>query len=273
LRAELFSIRGEVCLGRQQKIITDNTNLDDQYHLLESGDIVVGRIRMKTGEEHLLHDLHARGVHLVPSALSQLLSRSKTFQSRILSSFMLPHTLAVYDLHGVLAAVNLYGRNGIEKVVTKHDRRNAGMGVHLWASIEEVYSQASIGTMEFPFVIQPFHPECRDIRIVTLGDYQEAYWRHNPDNFRHNLHCGGESAPCELSDSMTELCNRVLARGRFIYAHIDLIVTKSGDIYLSEINLGGGIRGARISREAYREKIAAIHRDQLKKLREQTTSC
>jgi len=255
-------------LSGQQRIINNNDFLQEHYADLCSGDIVLGRVRFRTAEEHVLLDLVERGVVLIPSALSQLLSRSKAFQARIFSSFMLPHTTPIYDLHTLLDTVNQYGRHEIGRVITKHDRRNAGMGILLWNSIEEVYSQASLRTMPFPFVVQPFYPDSRDMRVIVLGEYLEAYWRHNQYNFRHNLHCGGESVPCTPLAEQIELCRAVMERGKFLYAHLDLLVTSAGESFLSEINLCGGMRGALLSRDEYQERIEAIHQACMEEVRQ-----
>jgi len=246
-------------LGAPPRIITDNDTLRAQYHTLTSGDIVTGRVRLKPGEEPLLLDLLDRGVLLIPSALSQLASRLKSFQTKLFTSFLPPLTLAIHDLHELTDAISVYGRKATEKVVTKHDRRNAGMGVHLWSSIEEVYTQASFGVIPLPFVLQPFYPDCRDIRVVILDGYEEAYQRHNPHNFRNNLHCGGKSAPCELSRAQRDLCRQVMERGKFPYAHIDLMVMADNSTFLGEINLRGGIKGASITPAEYGTRVAAIH--------------
>ena len=245
---------------RQPQVITDNSTLFDRYHDLQAGDIVIGRGRLKPAEEPLLLDLVERGIRLFPAALSQLASRSKTLQAKLFAPLMVPHTVTVYDLHDLTRAISLYGRKSIGQVVTKHDRRNAGMGVHLWTSIEEVYTQASFGVMPLPFVLQPFYPDCRDIRVLMIGDYEEAYWRHNPDNFRNNLHCGGESRPCELTAAQHALCRQAMHRGRFPYAHIDIMVTADDVSYLAEINLRGGIRGAQIDAGEYGARVEAVHR-------------
>lgn len=244
-------------------IITDNDTLWARYHHLGRGDIVVGRVRLKPCEEPLLLDLHQRGVILIPSATSQMVSRLKSVQARLLSGFMVPHTRVVYDLHDLQAAITAYGGAGVTRVVTKHDRRNAGMGIHLWASIEEVYTQASFGVLPLPFVVQPHIADCRDIRVIIIDDYLEAYWRHNPDNFRNNLHFGGSSSPCDPTPEQVDLCVRVMERACFPYAHLDLMVTPEGRTWLAEINLGGGIRGARIKPAEYQARVEAVHQQLL----------
>ncbi len=246
-------------MSTKKQVIRDNSTLQAQFNSLQPGDIIVGRLRLRESEEPLLLDLSARGVQLIPSGLSQLLSRSKTLQAVVFAPFMLPLTRAIHSHHDIIAAISDYHKNSITAVVTKLDRRNAAMGVHLWSSVEEVFTHASLGNIPFPFVLQPFAPDCHDIRVVLLHDYIEAYQRHNPHNFRNNLHHGGSSNSCDLAGEQLTLCRRVMARGRFPYGHIDIIVTKEGNSYLGEINLRGGIRGAQISPEEYRSRVDAIH--------------
>lgn len=240
------------------RIIRDNKAFFDCYEELTSGDIVVGRIRLHPGEEHLLLDLQARGIRLIPSACSQLLSRSKVFQARILHRFMVPGTAAVYSMHDLMQVVTDYGSRKVGKVVCKLDRANGGMGILLYASIEDIYTQAVLGSIAFPFVVQPYLTECRDVRVVVLGEHVEAYSRHNINNFRHNLHCGGESSPWDLPEDQLGLCRQIMKRADFPYAHIDLLLTPAGNTWLCEINLRGGLRGAGISQEDYLQAVMSI---------------
>jgi len=191
--------------------------------------------------------------------MSQWLSRSKVFQARVLCPFMVPSTRPVYDLHDLMQLVTEYGRDGVGRVVCKLDRANGGMGILLFASVEEVYTLAVLGSLCFPFVLQPFIDQARDIRVVLLGDHLEAYQRHNPHNFRHNLHCGGAGIPWQLDSIHLELCRQVMARGEFPYAHIDLLLTPSGECWLNEINLRGGLRGAQISQHDYLASVEQVH--------------
>lgn len=246
-------------MAAEQRIILDNATLRARYTELAAGDLVVGRVRLKPGEESMLLDLRERGVTLIPSATSQLASRLKTVQTRLFSQYMIPWTMAVYDLHDLREAISLYGRCGVGKVVSKHDRKNAGMGVHLWNSIEEIYTLASFETIRTPFVIQPYVAGCRDIRVIIIDGYIEAYWRQNDHSFRNNLHFGGKSTPCALEPEQLKLCADVMQRGGFPYAHIDLMITPEGKTYLAEINLRGGLRGAAITGIAYQNQIEAVH--------------
>lgn len=243
------------------RIITDNHSLFSSYQDLKKGDIICGRIRLRPGEEYLLLDLCRRGIIGIPSFVSQLCSRSKTMQVRLFEWAMIPGTSVVYTIHDLLEVVNSYSGEGVQEVVVKMDGRNAGLGIFKYQSIEDVYTQSALGQLPYPFVVQPFVDNSRDLRIIALGDYWEAYERYNPDNFRNNLHCGGRAEPAELSAEQRQLCDRVMSQGDFHYAHLDLMVTSEGKSYLGEINLRGGLRGASISAEAYRAKVEEIEKN------------
>lgn len=256
----------------KQRIITENKTFFKQYENLVRGDVVVGRLRIRPGEEHMLLDLSARGIVLIPSATSQICSRSKVFQARLLARFMIPGTEPVYDMHDMMHVVTLYGKMGVDAVVCKLDRANAGTGILRFSSIEDVYSQAALGVFEFPFVVQPYKAGCRDIRVVMLGELVEAYQRSNPHNFRHNLHCGGSGSPWQLSKKQLELCCLVMERADFSYGHVDLLISEKGECRLMEINLRGGLRGAQINQQDYKRQVEKIHSQQLASAREEKIS-
>jgi glutathione synthase/RimK-type ligase-like ATP-grasp enzyme len=243
----------------QSRLIPDNTTLRTEFNSLKAGDVFIGRLCLKSTEENLVVDLLERGVKLFPSGLAQLSCRSKVLQARMFAEYMVPGTRAIHNQHDLMESINEYHRLGFGQVVTKKDRANGGMGINLWSSVEEVFNQVSCGTMPFPFVLQPFYQNCRDIRVVSLDDYLEAYWRDNPNNFRNNLHCGASNESTTLTAAQLFLCREVMARGKFPYAHIDLMVSADGATSLAEINLRGGIKGARLGPREYQQKITAIH--------------
>jgi ribosomal protein S6--L-glutamate ligase len=240
-------------------IIRDNATFDAEHENLEPGDIIVGRVRLKPGEEHLLLDLLARKVTLIPSAVSQMCSRSKVYQARVLGNFMIPGTAAIYDRQDVLTLVGEYNSKGFGQVVCKLDRANGGQGILLFASVEEVFNHATLGTLPFPFVVQPYLEEVTDVRAVILGDRVEAYTRYNPNNFRQNLHCGGKSSPYQLTDDQLHLCRNAMRRAEFPYGTVDLLIQPDGRTWLSEINLRGGLRGASMSQQDYLDATEEIH--------------
>lgn len=173
---------------------------------------------------------------------------------------MLPNTVVAYNANDLLKHISDYNIAGVEEVVVKRDRKNGGLGVHYFPSVEEVYNFATFANLEYPIVLQPFAKEFKDIRVIALGEeYSEAYERSNSANFRHNLHCGGQATPYEISEKMVKFCQQVMNRGKFPYAHIDLMQMDSGAIHLIEINLRGGLRGAQIDSNQYKEVINKIH--------------
>jgi glutathione synthase/RimK-type ligase-like ATP-grasp enzyme len=251
--------------GSDIRVISSNHEFRQTFFHLNHLCIINCRLRLAPGEEHLFVDLLERGVFLLPSATAQLASRSKVHQSLVFRNFMVPETTVLYSPFDLLAAISRYSEAGIGEVVVKRDRKNGGIGIHRFASIEEVHNLAAFGYLEFPLVVQPFIEEFRDIRVIILGEYSEAYERINPSNFRHNLHCGGRASPCILTDEQLVFCQRVLACGSFPYAHLDLMVLPSGTIYLIEINLRGGLRGAKIKGRRYLQLTEELDRMALTK--------
>ncbi len=241
-------------------VLTDNRSFRTHLSELGPGDTVIGLLNIKPTEEVLFLDLVERGVRLFPPALAQQLSRSKCLQAMVYRDWMLPNTFVARDRYDMIRHICIYGHEGIGAVVTKQNRLNCGLGIHVWLSIEEVYNHVCFGSLSYPFVVQPLVEDVTDVRVIIIGDYSEAYWRHNPDSFRNNIYFGGDSGEYELSSAQQELCQEVMERGKFPYAHLDLMVTRDGRTYLAEINLRGGLKGAKISGEEYRRRIEAIER-------------
>jgi len=229
-------------------IITSTKELMARYNEVGQGDIFVGRLGAGELKSYLLVDLLERGVCCVPSPLSQIISGSKVVQAVLLNNWMLPNTLVISRRKNLIDAISRYNRLGIQSVITKEDRMHCGFGIRKWDSIETLYSFMSMSESSYPFILQPFMENFTDIRVVVAGDYIEAYTRHNPDNFRMNMAAGGSSSPLFLDEEKEKLCRVVMDRGRFPFAHIDILINSDGKYYLSEIALNGGIKGAAIGR-------------------------
>ncbi len=220
----------------------------DRYAELSSGDIFAGKPTAGGLNQFLLIDLLERGVFCVPSPLSQIISGSKVVQALLLNKWMLPDTLIIPRRKHLMDAIGLYSREGIGPVVTKEDRMHCGHGIRKWESIETLYSFVSMSETSYPFILQPYIDHFTDIRVMVAGDYAEAYARDNSDNFRRNMAAGGSSRPFDLGADKEKFCRAVMDRGKFPYAHIDIMIASDGKYYLSEIALNGGIKGARIER-------------------------
>jgi len=63
-----------------------------------------------------------------------------------------------------------------------------------------------------------------------------------------------------LTPAQLKICRQVMARGKFPYAHLDLMIGAEDD-YLLEINLRGGIRGAMITAPEYEKLLNARHQE------------
>ncbi len=235
-------------------IITGIRELHARYDNLSAGDIFVGSVSLKNLKQTVLIDLLERGIVCIPSALSQVLNSSKVAQAFVYQKWMIPHTTAIQRRADLLDAISSYDREGITSVVTKQDRMHCGHGVRRWDSMETVYNILGFSDSAYPFVLQPCLAKFEDVRVIIIGDYVEAYIRRNPHNFRNNLSAGGKGRPYKLDTHCRQLCCSAMERGKFPFAHIDLIILDSGEQYLSEIALNGGIRGAGISRQELKRK-------------------
>ena len=71
---------------------------DFRHHFRElaPGDLLLGLLPLRPGEEARLLDLALRGIVFCPSALAERLSRSNLAQADILGEFMLPATFVAY---------------------------------------------------------------------------------------------------------------------------------------------------------------------------------
>jgi ribosomal protein S6--L-glutamate ligase len=241
------------------EVIRSNRAFRNVYHRLGRGDIVVGQLNLKPCEEYIFLDLVARGVDVIPHPLSQQLSRSKCMQAQVYESFMLPGTSVIRCRSDLVKRMQDYAEKGVERVITKQDRGDCGQGINLWPSVEDVYNAVTINTSLFPFVLQPFQDGVVDVRVIIIEGYIESYWRKNPVSFRNNIHFGGESGEYQLDDQQMDMCLKIMSRGRFPFAHIDLLVAGNGDTWLGEISLRGGIKGAAIAPAQYLKKINEVY--------------
>ena len=235
-------------------IIKSSRELKSRYDQLQTGDVFAGSVSSKYLKQSMLVDLLERGVVCLPSALSQILNSSKVAQTYILNRWMLPHTAVIARRRDLMDAISSYGKQNIGPVITKQNHMHCGHGVRRWENIEILYNYLAFSESSYPFVLQPCIENYTDVRVISIETYFEAYARQSPYNFRSNISTGGTSRPFALAKDGKKLCREVMKRGKFPYAHIDLLVIDSGEYYLSEISLNGGTRGAKITQKALDQK-------------------
>jgi len=239
-------------------IVRSNRELKARYNELTAGDVFIGNLSLKYLKQPMFIDMLERGIRCLPSPLSQILNSSKVAQAFVLHEGMLPHTQVISRRTDLIEAINTFGKNGIGPVVTKQDGMHGGHGIRRWETIETLYSFMALTESSYPFVLQPFHEGYTDIRVIIAGDYVESYTRCNLYNFRVNLSSGGTGSPCKLDEKKKAFCRSAMQRGRFPFAHLDLMLLENGGCYLSEITLNGGIKGARIGRQELDQKKKAL---------------
>ncbi len=246
-------------MNQNHRIIRSITDFRTRYPTLAAGDLVLGLLAIKSGEEIKLIDLHDRGVVFFPEILAQLMSRSKAAQAEVLGKFMVPGTFVAYGRADLAAHLSASGYAG--RVVCKTDKAHLGLGVSLWPTLEALVSLAGLQDLAYPLVVQPFVEGARDLRAVFVGEYAEAYERVNPYSFRKNLFQGGSSHPVSLNPEQVDFCRRVMARGKFPYAVLDLLLSPEGEIFLSEINLKGGLKGSQLGQAEFRARARQLEEE------------
>jgi len=245
-------------MSRKPRLVRSITEFRRYYPELRLGDAVLGPLPLRLGEEFKLLDLADRGVALFPPALAQLLARAKVAQAEVLREFMVPGTFVAYGLADLSARLSQVQEKYPGPVISKRERAHLGLGVSRWPTLEALYSLAGLQPLSYPLVVQPFLEAARDFRVIVVADYSEAYERVNPHGFRKNLFQGGSSKVAELDPAQLLFCREVMARGKFPYAILDLLVSPDGRTYLSEINLKGGLTGARLSQAEFRRRVSDL---------------
>lgn len=246
-------------MTRSACIVHSLTELRRRFPELAAGDLVLGPLAVRPGEEIILLDLHDRGVTFFPPLLAQMSARAKTAQAQVLGHYMVPGTFVAYspsDLAARLGDARLAG-----PVVSKRDRAHLGLGVSFWQNLEALYSLAALQPLPFPLVVQPFLENARDFRVVVVGEYAEAYERLNPEGFRKNLFQGGACGPVDLSPGLLAFCQRAMARAKFPYAVLDVLISPENEPYLSEINFHAGLKGSSLGQAEFRRRVQALLED------------
>jgi ribosomal protein S6--L-glutamate ligase len=246
-------------MARRPCIVRSLTELRRRHLELAEGDLILGPLAVKPGEEVILLDLHDRGVVFFPPLLAQAVARTKSAQAQVLKDYMLPGTFVAHALPDLAAHLGDARLSG--PVVSKRDRAHLGLGVSLWPSLEALHSLAVLQPLPFPLVVQPFLAEARDFRVVVVGEYIEAYERLNPQGFRKNLFQGGTFHPVEVGPELLSFCRGAMARGKFPYAVLDVLMSHRGEAFLSEINFHAGLKGSQLGQAEFRRRVNAFLED------------
>jgi len=253
---------------RARRVITSARELWRALPDLAAGDVVVGRVPMRPGQERLLAVLAERGVCFVPSLQAQLLSRSKALQAAFLADFMVPGTSVLHCREDLLALMGRPGPLHHGEIVVKRDQGNAGGGVFFLAGLESLFTHLEFAQERevYPVVVQPMIEDAADMRVVVLGEELDVYQRHSACSRRRNLHCGGTAQPVAPDEALVDFCRQVMRRAGFPYGCLDLLRDGSGRCHLLEINLRGGLRGSRFDQRRYLEAVEATHQRLLRRV-------
>lgn len=173
-------------------------------------------------------------------------SRDKLRSIQILSrhNIGIPATTFVRDRADVLAAIE---RVGGAPVVIKLLEGTQGIGVIL--APDRKVAEAIIETLQSTrqnVLIQRFIAESkgRDIRAVVVGDRVVASMRRRAqgDEFRSNVHRGGETEALELDDEYARVAVQSAQIMGLRVAGVDMLESEEGPLVL-EVNSSPGLEG------------------------------
>jgi ribosomal protein S6--L-glutamate ligase len=173
-------------------------------------------------------------------------SRDKLRSIQILSrhDIGIPATTFVRDRADVLAAIE---RVGGAPVVIKLLEGTQGIGVIL--APDRKVAEAIIETLQSTrqnVLIQRFIAESkgRDIRAVVVGDRVVASMRRRArgDEFRSNVHRGGETEAVELDEEFARVAVQSAQIMGLRVAGVDMLESESGPLVL-EVNSSPGLEG------------------------------
>ena len=106
------------------------------YHQIGPGDVYLGTVVSGPLMQSMLIDMQQRGVHCLPSPLSQCISKSKAMQALVFRDWMLPHTRVISRRQELMEAIHDYNTRCIGRVITKENHMHCGHGVRKWDNID-----------------------------------------------------------------------------------------------------------------------------------------
>jgi len=219
-----------------------------QGEALVKPDYIIPRIGANVtvfGEKVIRH-FEKMGVQTLTSSIGLLLSRDKFKCSQYLAELGVPVPTTYFsaDLHDAETVVE-------EKLgypfVLKLTEGTQGIGVFLIKdenSAEQyfnTYSGSKTRVILQKFVSESFG---RDIRIIVLGNKIIAAMERvaSKDEFRSNIHRGGQGKPVDLSDVEKNLALTAIKGLGLQIAGVDIIRSTNGPLLL-EVNSSPGIEG------------------------------
>ncbi|MEE8045809.1 MAG: 30S ribosomal protein S6--L-glutamate ligase [Dehalococcoidia bacterium] len=194
----------------------------------------------------VVRQFEVMGVYSANESQAITRSRDKLRSLQILSrtDVEMPHTgfaEATQDIDGLIDAV------GGTPLVVKLLEGTQGLGVVLAESKSAARSVIdAFRQLEANFLVQEFIKEAkgRDVRCLVIGDQVVAAMERvsNHDEFRSNLHRGGESHQVELTPEEVKSARMATQALDLEMAGVDILRSNRGPLVL-EVNSSPGIEG------------------------------
>jgi len=214
---------------------------EGSYDIFKPGDIVFST---RIQSPWYLKTFLKKGVTLLPKFDMINLWRSKTEQVKRFegTNIMLPHTKWVNTLHELKLLKSYYDNNVSGEIVTKkQSATSGGRDVKRWENIDRVveYFNMCPAPKFYPMIIQPLLKNYKDYRVIIFGEYVQAVWRYNPNDWRQNLGLGSTGTYVGLTAEQWKIAKNVQRIANMPYIFMDLMIADSGEIYLCELSLDG----------------------------------
>jgi len=115
------------------------------------------------------------------------------------------------------------------------------------------------------FYAQEYISTDKDLRIITVGNkIAAAYWRSNPNNWKHNLQQGGQVSFDNIPALALKLCRSISKKMKFHWMGYDLLIHKK-NVKMIEYSATVRVKGAEIGGYDIRDTQTKYIIDYLKK--------
>lgn len=228
--------------GGKRKIIYENENIIDEP------DLIIPRIGVSVTQHGaaIVKEFEMNKVYTTARALGIIRSNNKVHTLQIMNQkgIPIPDTVFSINSENIKEQIELLGG---APVVIKLQEGTQGMGVMLAESKKSAKSIIdTMYSMNNSILLQEFIKESNseDIRAFVVGNKVVAAMKRKglDDDFRSNIHRGGQGSLAELSDKEKRMAISAAHHLGLSIAGVDLIRSKRGPL-LIEVNSSPGLQG------------------------------
>ena len=226
----------------------EGLQLYHEHTVLQNVDCIIPRIGSASADMivSLLSHLDALGVPSLNSHQGIVHSRDKFLSLQTLAAAGIPVPRTALTRQGELIDIALRAVGGAP-VIIKLREGTQGVGVMKADSLDAARSTVqALWSLRQAVLIQEFIEESQgtDIRVfVVNGKVIASMMRRSAkDDFRSNLHCGGNASRANITKEMREIALAAADHFNLRVAGVDLLISKRGPL-VTEVNPSPGLEG------------------------------